>query len=76
MRKTPKEYAEFIRQRVSATPKIGIVLGSGLGELGEKVENPIFVPYRDLPDFPVSTAPGHVGQFIFGTLGGKSVVCM
>src|SRR5699024_1882323 len=55
---------------------IGIVLGSGLGELGEKVENPIFVPYRDLPDFPVSTAPGHVGQFIFGTLGGKSVVCM
>ena len=76
MRKTPKKYAEFIRQRVSATPKIGIVLGSGLGELGEKVENPIFVPYRDLPDFPVSTAPGHVGQFIFGTLGGKSVVCM
>ena len=69
MRKTPKEYAEFIRQRVSATPKIGIVLGSGLGELGEKVENPFLVPYRVLPHFPVSTPPGLVGQIISASLG-------
>lgn len=76
MRKTPQEYAELIRARVAMTPKIGIVLGSGLGELGEKVETPTVVPYGDLPGFPVSTAPGHVGQFIFGTLGGQPVVCM
>ena len=76
MRKTPQEYAELIRARVAMTPKIGIVLGSGLGELGEKVENPTAVPYGDLPGFPVSTAPGHVGQFILGTLGGQPVVCM
>ena len=57
-------------------PAIGIVLGSGLGKLADLIENPVVVPYKDLPGFPVSTAVGHKGNFIAGKLGGKSVIAM
>lgn len=67
---------EYIQSKISGKYEIGIILGSGLGSLGEKIENPEFVDYADIPDFPVSTAPGHVGRFIFGTLNGKKVMCM
>ena len=67
---------EFIKSKITDTYEIGIILGSGLGTLGEKIENPQFVDYKDIPDFPVSTAPGHVGRFVFGTLNGKKVMCM
>ena len=53
-------------------PEVGIVLGSGLGKLADEIENPLVIPYRDIPGFPVSTAIGHKGNFILGTLGGKS----
>lgn len=67
---------EFIKTKITGDFEIGIILGSGLGTLGEKIENPQFVDYKDIPDFPVSTAPGHVGRFVFGTLNGKKVMCM
>ncbi|MBR5246985.1 MAG: purine-nucleoside phosphorylase [Clostridia bacterium] len=67
---------EFIRTKITDTYEIGIILGSGLGTLGEKIENPQYVDYKDIPNFPVSTAPGHVGRFVFGTLNGKKVMCM
>ena len=57
-------------------PQIGIVLGSGLGKLADQIENPLVIPYSDLPGFPVSTAIGHKGNFIVGTLGGKCVIAM
>ena len=57
-------------------PQAGIVLGSGLGRLAEHIEDPIVIPYKDIPGFPVSTAVGHKGNFIIGTLGGKTVVAM
>ena len=57
-------------------PEIGIVLGSGLGKLADQIENPLVIPYSDLPGFPVSTAIGHKGNFIVGTLGGKCVIAM
>lgn len=57
-------------------PQIGIVLGSGLGRLAESIENPVVIPYRELPGFPTSTAVGHKGNFIVGTLGGKCVIAM
>jgi purine-nucleoside phosphorylase len=53
-----------------------MVLGSGLGELGDRVEDPIVVPYGDIPHFKVSTAPGHKGQLVFGRLAGQPVVVM
>ena len=57
-------------------PTVGIVLGSGLGMLAEQIENPLVIPYSELPGFPVSTAIGHKGNFIVGTLGGKCVIAM
>ena len=67
---------EFIKTKITETYEIGTILGSGLGTLGEKIENPQYVDYADIPNFPVSTAPGHIGRFIFGTLNGKKVMCM
>ena len=67
---------EFIKSKIIGDFEIGIILGSGLGTLGEKIANPRYVDYKDIPDFPVSTAPGHVGRFVFGQLNGKNVVCM
>ena len=63
----------YLRGRV---PEIGIVLGSGLGKLVEKIEDQIVIPYREIQGFPVSTAIGHKGNFISGTLGGKQVIAM
>ena len=57
-------------------PVLGIVLGSGLGKLADLIENPVVIPYKDLPGFPVSTAVGHKGNFIAGRLGGKPVIAM
>lgn len=76
MRKTADEYAQKIQSIIGISPKIGIVLGSGLGDLGEKIENPVSIDYSALEGFPVSTAPGHKGRFIAGKLAGKDVICM
>lgn len=71
------EAADYLRQRFAGRkPLAGIVLGSGLGQLADEIEGPTVVPYADIPGFPVSTAVGHKGNFIFGTLGGKEVIAM
>ncbi len=71
------EAAEYIKGRIGNNkPLAGIVLGSGLGKLAEKIEEPVTIPYREIPHFPASTAVGHKGNFIYGTLGGKKVVAM
>ena len=57
-------------------PIVGIVLGSGLGKLADQIQDPLVIPYSELPGFPVSTAIGHKGNFIVGTLGGKCVIAM
>lgn len=67
---------EQVRRRVSELPRIGIVLGSGLGDLAEKMENPVYVPYAEIDGFPTSTAPGHVGRFVFGRFEGIPTVMM
>ena len=56
--------------------KIGLILGSGLGDYAEKIENKRFVSYSDLPGFPQSRVEGHKGRFVIGELFGKSVICM
>ena len=69
--------ADYIRQKIGGiSPVVGIVLGSGLGRLADQIENPVVIPYRDIPGFPVSTAVGHKGNFILGHLGGKEVMAM
>ena len=57
-------------------PLVGIVLGSGLGNLAEEIQNPVVIPYREVPEFPMSTAVGHKGNFIYGDLSGKKVIAM
>ncbi len=69
--------ADYIRQQTGGlTPLAGIVLGSGLGRLADQIEDPVVIPYKSIPGFPVSTAVGHKGNFIFGRLGGKYVLAM
>ena len=72
-----QESAAAIRARIGAfKPDVAMVLGSGLGFLGDVVENAVAVPYGDIPYFKVSTAPGHKGQLVFGQLNGKNVAVM
>ena len=69
--------AEYVAGKLGGRkPFAGIVLGSGLGKLADKIEDPVVIPYKEIPGFPVSTAVGHKGNFIAGTLGGKFVIAM
>lgn len=69
--------ADYVASRLNGhKPMVGIVLGSGLGKLAEKIEDKIVIPYKEIPGFPVSTAIGHKGNFIAGHLGGKPVIAM
>ena len=69
--------AEYIAAKLGGRkPTAGIVLGSGLGKLADRISDPVVIPYKDIPGFPVSTAVGHKGNFIAGELGGKFVVAM
>ena len=72
-----QESAEILRTRLgSFRPDVLLVLGSGLGALGDEVESPIVVPYQDVPHMKHSTAPDHKGQFVFGRLAGRNVAVM
>lgn len=70
------ETSEFLLSRIKIKPKVGIILGSGLGALGEDIMKEAVVSYEEIPHFPVSTVEGHAGRLIFGKLGGKKVVAM
>lgn len=65
-----------VRKKTDFVPKVGIVLGSGLGGYAGNICVEEEIPYEDIKDFPVSTVAGHAGKFIFGTIGGIPVVCM
>ena len=72
-----RESAAYIK-KLAGEEKIDIalVLGSGLGDLAEELENPVSIDYHDIPHFPVSTVPGHKGRLVIGCLSGKRVCCM
>ena len=67
---------DCIRSRTDAEPTFGMILGSGLGDFADTLENRLVIPFTDIPDFPAATVPGHTGAFVFGTRFGKSVVCL
>ena len=71
-----KEAADYIKTKFDASNAIGIVLGSGLGDMAQEIENPIIVPYADIPNYPIATVPGHAGKLIYGILNGVKVLCM
>ncbi|MCA9084968.1 MAG: purine-nucleoside phosphorylase [Planctomycetaceae bacterium] len=67
---------DFIRSRWKGTPKAGLILGTGLGGLTEKIEVDCQIPYGDIPHFPRSTAPSHAGHLVCGSLHGVPMVAM
>jgi len=66
--------ADVIRSRTALAPKIGIVLGSGLGPLADAVDSAVAVPYEEIPGFPLSTVQGHAGRLVIGHLVGQPVL--
>ncbi len=71
-----QEAADRVRQKLSSQPEIGMILGSGLGVLADEVEDPVRIPYGEIPHFPVSTVEGHAGQLVGGTLAGRQVLIL
>ena len=65
---------EFILDKYDGNIDFAIVLGSGLGDLANKIQNPIVIPYSDIPEFPKVTVVGHKGELIIGDLSGKKVL--
>lgn len=65
-----------IRERAILQPKVGLILGSGLGQLADQVEEAVVLPYNTIPHFPVSTVHGHRGELVIGMLGGQAVIVM
>lgn len=68
--------AKYIEKRIAITPKIGLILGSGLGELADLMTNSTVIEYKSIPHFPVSTVRGHEGRFVIGRLADKDIIAM
>ena len=71
-----REAAAYLRARVARMPQIGLVLGSGLGDYADTLEEAVKIPYSDIPNFPRPTVSGHSGALVFGRKDGKDVVVM
>src|SRR5699024_7129417 len=71
-----QETIDYLNERIKLQPKIGLILGSGLGVLADEIENPTKISYEDIPGFPVSTVEGHAGQLVIGELNGVEVIAM
>lgn len=71
-----KETAAYIMKKIESVPEIGLILGSGLGELADEIQYARKISYCDIPNFPISTVEGHEGQLVIGELAGKSVIAM
>nr|WP_321406138.1 purine-nucleoside phosphorylase [uncultured Carboxylicivirga sp.] len=76
MLETIRKTADFLSHQSGLNPKIGIILGTGLGGLVEEIEIEKSIPYEEIPEFPVSTVEGHSGRLIFGTINGVPVLAM
>ena len=72
-----EESASYIRKKAGDERiEIAIVLGSGLGDIADEIEDAVIIDYHDIPHFPVSTVPGHKGRLVIGNLSGRRVMCM
>ncbi|HZX21841.1 MAG TPA: purine-nucleoside phosphorylase [Clostridia bacterium] len=71
-----EETKNYLLDNIKETPKIGLILGSGLGTLADEIENAVVIDYKDVPNFPISTVEGHAGQLVIGKLMDKQVIAM
>ncbi|MFW5870431.1 MAG: purine-nucleoside phosphorylase [Candidatus Sumerlaeota bacterium] len=76
MRTEISEASAYIRNQTEVKPRVGVICGTGMGSLGDQVEDAVTISYEDIPHFPVSTVESHSGNFLFGTLGGQPVCLM
>ena len=67
---------DAVRARTAIVPRVGLVLGSGLGSLADEVADPVSIPFGELPGWPAATAPGHVGRLLLGTIAGVPVAAL
>lgn len=70
------ETVEYLKKATNFIPEVGIILGSGLGNLTDEITIEHSISYQDIPNFPVSTVKGHSGKLVFGTLSGKKVIAV
>jgi purine-nucleoside phosphorylase len=68
--------ADFVRRRASRQPKVGLILGSGLGEFADRLSQPVVLPYAEIPEFPTSTVVGHAGELVLGRHHGLEVAVL
>lgn len=71
-----KQTADYIRSKAGNVPETAIILGTGLGALVDHITEKKYIPYTEIPNFPVSTVEGHSGNLIFGRLGNRQVIAM
>lgn len=71
-----KKAAKFIEQKVKQPPKVSVILGSGLGDISQSLDEAYVIPYDEVPGFPTSTAPGHKGELLFGEISGQPTMLM
>lgn len=76
IKQSVEEMVAEVRKHTSIVPKVAVILGSGLGELAAEVEQPVYIPYSEVPHLPVSTVKGHAGRFVFGYVNEVPVVMM
>lgn len=71
-----EEAVTYIRSKIQEIPTIGLIMGSGLGVLGDYIEDSVTIAYDTIPHFPLSTVEGHAGELVIGQLSGKQVILM
>ena len=71
-----REAAAYLKERVAKTPQIGMILGSGLGDYADTLEDAVKIPYSEIPNFPRPSVAGHSGALVFGRKHGHSIVCL
>ena len=71
-----KAAADYVRGQTQYQPNIGLILGSGLNSLADTIDDPDIIPTADIPNWPVSTVPGHAGRLVIGTLEGQTVLVL
>jgi len=71
-----RQTAEWLQAKLTTSPRIALIIGSGLGDLGKEIQSEQSIPYKEIPNFPLSTVEGHAGYLIIGKLGNKEVLAM
>jgi len=76
IRNSIRRISDIISTKITAMPQVGLILGTGLGDIALKVQFPVVIPYSELPGWPQATVEGHAGRLVIGSLGGRPIIVM